>query len=83
MEEFAEAKADSEGGRTDGGEASTGPVRTLARLAVLSGALDFAQKEGEDFDAAVDRARRNLISTRSRIKQSVQGFPGRIGPDDA
>lgn len=82
MEEFAEARADSDGGRIDGGEACTGPVRALARLAVLSGALDYAQKGGEDFDAAVDRARRNLISTRSRVKQAVQAFPTRLDGDD-
>jgi hypothetical protein len=78
LEEFAQAEPEEEGGRTEGGDGRIGPVRALARLAVRCGALGYAQREGEDFDTAVERARNNLLVTRSRIRKEVRSFPGRM-----
>lgn len=38
-------------------------------------ALGFEPRDNEDLDAAMDRARSNLLVTRSRIKTSVRAFP--------
>lgn len=80
LEEFADAQAQSSGGRTENGEGRVGPVRALARLAVMCGALGYEQREDEDFDKAVDRARGNLLMSRSRIRRVVQEFPGQCPP---
>jgi hypothetical protein len=80
FEEFIEAEP-AAGGKIDGGEGRVGPVRALARLAVMSGALDYSQEPGEDFDSAVSRARSNLLVTRSRIRKAMRSFPGQ-SPDD-
>ena len=82
LEEFAEAAPAGKGGKTQGGDASTGPVRALARLSVTCGALGYEQRNDETFDAAVDRARSNLLVTRSRLRKVMREFPGRA-PDDA
>lgn len=82
LEEFAEARAENEGGRIEGGDGRTGPVRALARLSVMCGALDFEQKEGEDFDSAVERARGNLLVTRSRFRKAIRAFPGRFPEEE-
>ena len=73
-EEFVEASA--KGGKTEGGDGKTGAARALARLAVKCGALDYQQLADEDFDAAVERARNNLLVNRSRIRKSLRNFPG-------
>lgn len=82
LEEFSEAEAKTRGGRTDGGEGRTGPVRALAGLAVRCGALDYGAHDGESFDDAVERARSNLLVTRSRIRKSMREFPS-LPPSDA
>jgi hypothetical protein len=74
-EEFSEAEPTT-GGKTDGGDGRIGPVRALARLALMCGALDYKQEDGEDFDAAVSRVRSNLLVTRSRIRKEMQPTPG-------
>ncbi len=83
LEEFADADADKKGGRADDGEGRTGAVRALARLAVRGGALDYSQRDDEDFDTAVERARANLLVTRSRIrKASVLPGTSEVEPDE-
>lgn len=74
LEEFAEASNSSDDGRPNSGGARTGPVRALARLAVMCGALGFEQGDNEDFDNAAERARTTLLVTRSRIKKSIRAF---------
>lgn len=69
IEELADASGGATGGKNDDGEGRTGPVRALARLAVTAGALGFAQREAESFDAAVERARGSLLTTRSRFRK--------------
>lgn len=81
LEEFAEASGETSGGRAEGGEGRTGPARALARLAVMCGALDFEQRDGEDFDAAAERARSGLLTARSRIRRVVREFPGQVPAD--
>jgi hypothetical protein len=78
LEEFGEAQAQAGGGKVDGGDGRVGPVRALARLAVMCGALGFLQKDAEDFDAAVDRARANLLMTRSRFRKALRSYPGAL-----
>lgn len=78
LEEFAQAEPEEEGGRAEGGEGRIGPVRALARLAVMCGALGLEQRPDEGFDTAVERARNNLLVTRSRIRKLVREFPGRL-----
>jgi hypothetical protein len=78
LEEFAQAEPEEEGGRAEGGDGRVGPVRALARLAVMCGALGLEQRPDEDFDTAVERARNNLLVTRSRIRKMVRDFPGRL-----
>jgi hypothetical protein len=80
-EEFAEAQAATKGGKSDGGEGKVGPARAVARLAVRCGALDYEQGADEDFDAAVERARGNLLQARHRIRKELRGFPGML-PED-
>ncbi len=80
MEEFAEAQAKARGGRNGGGEPRTGPARAVARLALMCGALDAAQREGEDFDQATERLRGALLNSRSRIRATMREFPGH-GPE--
>jgi hypothetical protein len=82
MEEFSDAAAEANGGRLAGGEGRTGPARALARLCVMSGALDLEQKDGEDFDAATERARGALLTARSRIRKAVRGFPTGLPGDE-
>jgi len=81
MEEFSDACGDARGGRSAGGDGQVGPIRALARLAVMCGALEFKQAENEEFDVAVERARTSLLVTRSRIRKVLRGFPG-LQPDD-
>lgn len=81
MQEFAEAEPDG-GGKTEDGEGLIGPVRALARLAVMCGALGYSQHEGETFDEAVERARGNLLVTRSRIRKALRDFPGQVRDED-
>ena len=81
LEELAEASTGAKGGRADGGEAKTGPARALARLALRCGALEYTQAETETFDDAVDRVRRNLHTTRSRLRDELHSFPGLV-PED-
>lgn len=84
LEEFGEARAQAGGGKADGGDGRVGPVRALARLAVTCGALGYAQRDDEDFDGAVDRARGNLLMARSRIRKELRAFPGhQLSPEDA
>lgn len=77
FEEFSEAER-ATGGKFEGGDGRIGPVRALARLAVMCGALDCCQEPGEDFDSAVSRARSNLLVTRSRIRKELRSFPGQV-----
>jgi hypothetical protein len=81
LEELAEVGPGAKGGKTDGGEAKTGPARALARLALRCGALEYTQAETETFDDAVDRVRRNLHTTRSRLRDELHSFPGLIPQD--
>jgi hypothetical protein len=81
LEEFAEAEAATRGGRSDRGDGKVGPARALARLAVMCGALGYAARPDEDFDTAVDRARGNLLMTRSRARKTLRDFPGELPPD--
>lgn len=81
LEEFADATPAGRGGKAEGGEGCTGPVRALARLAVRCGALEFSQREGETFDDAVERARSNLLVTRSRLRRAMREFPGQEPAD--
>jgi hypothetical protein len=81
MEEFGEAEVEARGGRADNGDGRVGPVRALARLAVMCGALGFSVRPGEEFDAAVDRVRANLLMTRSRFRKTLREFPGQQPPD--
>jgi hypothetical protein len=76
-EEFADAFNSTKGGKVDGGDGRIGPARALARLAIRCGALEFEQGADEDFDTAVERARGNLLVTRSRIRKTLRSFPGR------
>lgn len=78
LEEFAEAQTNARGGKVVGGDGRIGSVRAVARLAVMCGALGFQQQDGEDFDAAVDRARANLLMTRSRFRKVLRAFPGSL-----
>lgn len=81
LEEFAEAASDGRGGKAERGEGRVGPVRALARLAVMSGALGCSQNEGEGFDAAVDRARNALLMSRSRIRKAIRAFGSEEAPE--
>jgi len=76
MEQLSEAHGDARGGRSADGDSKVGPIRALARLAVMCGALKFKQAENEEFDVAVERARawsaRALASARACVP-----FPGR------
>lgn len=77
FEEFSEAET-ATGGKLEGGDGKIGPVRAVARLAVMCGALEYRQEPGEDFDSAVNRARSNLLVTRSRIRKELRSFPGQL-----
>ncbi len=74
IEEFGEASANGSGGRTEAGEGRIGPATALARLSLRCGALGFRQNEDEDFDAAVDRVRRTLLMSRSRVRKTIATF---------
>jgi len=82
LEEFAEADGARSGGRSSGGDGRLGPARALARLAIMCGALDFEQREGESFDDAVERARQVLLTNRSRLRKEIRGFPGEVSDAD-
>lgn len=83
LEEFAEAQTNARGGKVAGGDGRVGSVRAVARLAMMCGALGFQQQDGEDFDAAVDRARANLLMTRSRFRKALRAFPGSLESTEA
>lgn len=78
LEELAEARSGLKGGKSDTGEGKTGAARALARLALRCGALEYVQREGETFDDAAERARRNLHTTRSRLREEIRSFPGLV-----
>jgi len=82
LEEFAEAKSSSKGGRASNGEGQTGATRALARVSVTCGALGFEQRADETFDDAVERARKSLLMARSTVLKMVKGFPGIVENDD-
>lgn len=71
LQEFAEVEPFPRGGRGNDGEGRAGPLRALARLALLSGALEYRQRDGETFDDAVERVRGNLLVTRSRLRREL------------
>lgn len=75
LEDLDESRSGS-GGKSDGGEGKTGPARALARLALRCDALGYSQQEGETFDEAADRVRRNLHTARFRLREELRGFPG-------
>lgn len=75
LEEFSIANAGAKGGRSLDGEGQTGAARALARLAVMAEALGFNQTGDEGFDEAVERARRTLLMSRSRMKKRLDEFP--------
>lgn len=72
LEEFDDADAIARGGRSSNGDGRIGPARALARLSLMSGALEFKQEPGEDFEMSVDRARRALLSNRSRMRRTLR-----------
>ena len=55
-----------------------GALRALVPR-VLAGLV----RRGEDFDAAVDRARANLLMTRSRFRKALRAFPGSLEGTEA
>lgn len=75
LEELAEARDGTRGGKVVGGEGKTGPARALARLALQCGGLEYVQGDDEPFDDAVERVRRNLHMTRSRFRDELRTFP--------
>jgi hypothetical protein len=78
MEEFAEAEAKGQGGRSGAGDGIVGPARAVARLALMCGGLGAVQRNGEGFDEAVDRVRAALLTSRSRIRAVLRDFPGQV-----
>lgn len=76
LEDLSEGGTGAKGGKADGGEAKTGPARALARLAIRCSGLEYQQAAEETFDEAVERVRKNLHTTRSRLREELRSFPG-------
>jgi hypothetical protein len=74
LEEFNEASASRCPDEPGPDGVAVGPVRALARLAVMCGALEYGPRDGEPFDEAVDRARGNLLTTRWRLRKEMRAF---------
>ncbi|MEQ9151057.1 MAG: hypothetical protein RLO06_06155 [Parvibaculum sp.] len=70
FEEFREASAKCEGGRSLGGGGRAGAARALARLTVRCGALAF--RVDEDFDGTVERVRGQLLASRAKIRRELR-----------
>jgi hypothetical protein len=84
LEELAEARSGLKGGKSDTGEGKTGAARALARLALMCGALEYVPREGEAFDDATERARKNLHTTRARLREESRSLflASETKPDD-